>query len=155
MPANQTTGKRKSPSAETATGAQANPDAPPSDADAAADAQRIEDLNALLEVNSQALHAFHRTNEALLMSFASFAEQMSKFTLQGLELSEQWAETLAEMQGQTRHGMGMGFDYARAATEEYFQSTQKLLDLSQSLSEDVWRPVEDSLREGLKATQDK
>ena len=97
------------------------------------------DLNALFAMNTRALQAFHQSNEALLSAFASFADEMLKFTQQGLQLSDQWTQSMASFQDQTKDRVGTGFDYARVATEEYFRSTQKLLALSQAISGEVWR----------------
>ncbi|MCG8544683.1 MAG: hypothetical protein MJE12_10790, partial [Alphaproteobacteria bacterium] len=87
------------------------------------------------------------SNEALLSAFASFADEMLKFSQQGLQLSDQWTQSMANFQDQTKDRVGTGFDYARVATEEYFRSTQKLLELSQAISGEVWRRADNEVEE--------
>ena len=128
---------KKSPRpASKATPKQATPTQDPAPSPGTGD---LGDLNALFAMNTRALQAFHQSNEALLSAFASFADEMLKFTQQGLQFSDQWTQSMASFQDQTKERVGTGFDYARVATEEYFRSTQKLLELSQAISGEVWR----------------
>lgn len=112
------------------------------------------DYGNLLERNGENLKAVIRANEAVLDGMAALSRELMDFGSARLRHDMEASESLLQCRD-PEQAFRMQCEFARAATEQYFQEANKLMSIAAKVARDCWTPLEDRTRAALREANGK
>jgi hypothetical protein len=106
------------------------------------------DLAALVDSNGANIAAFVKASEALWTGMTAMGQEMAQFASARLRENMDLSGSVMQC-GDPREAFRLECDYARNATRQYLDETNKLLGIAAETSQRSWAPIEELTRETL------
>lgn len=115
------------------------------------EAARQMGMESLMATNGETLRAVMKANEAALEGMVAIGREIMEF---GTERVRRDLETQGSLMRCTNaeEAYRLQCDYAREATQQYFEEASKLMNLSAQIARDCWAPIEDRTRAAIEET---
>jgi len=106
------------------------------------------DLAALVDSNGANIAAFVKAGEALWTGMTAMGQEMAQFASNRLRENMDLSGSVLQC-GDPGEAFRLECDYARNATRQYLDETNKLLGIAAETSQRSWAPIEELTKETL------
>lgn len=106
------------------------------------------DVEAIMATNGENWRAFMKAGEAMLEGMTAVGREMMDFGNARMRHDIATSESLMRCNG-AEEAFRLQCDYAREATQQYFEEAGKLMQLTARMTREYWVPLEDRTRATL------
>ena len=110
-----------------------------------------QDMTALWAPNGDTLEAVVKANEALASGMAAWGQEVMTFANRRLAENMQRSESLFQCKD-PEAAFRLGCDFAKTASEQYLEETDRFIKLAARISRDCWAPLEKRTQDALHET---
>lgn len=110
-----------------------------------------EEMTALWGPNGDNFDAVVKANEALASGMAAWGQEVMTFANRRLAENMQRSESLLQCKD-PESAFRLGCDFAKTASEQYLEETERFVKLVARISRDCWAPLEKRTQEALHET---
>lgn len=108
-------------------------------------------METLMATNGEMLRAVMKANEAALEGAVAVGREIMEFGTARVQRDLETQGSLMRCKD-AEEAYRVQFDYAREATQQYFEEASKLMNLTAQITRDCWAPIEDRTRAALEGT---
>ena len=105
------------------------------------------EVEALLARNGRTLEAMIKANGAVLEGMAKLGREMLEFGNTRIREDLEASETLMKCKD-PQEAFRLQCDFARRATQQYFEEATRLMELTAQITRNCWAPLEETARAG-------
>ncbi|MFQ5776095.1 MAG: phasin family protein [Kiloniellaceae bacterium] len=106
------------------------------------------DVESLVASNDETLKAVMKANEAVLEGMVTVGREIMEFGTARFRRDLETQGSLMRCKD-VEEAFRVQCDYAREATQQYFEEVSKLMNLTAKIGRECWAPLEDRTREAL------
>lgn len=106
------------------------------------------DFGSLVDANGETFKAIMKANEAMLEGMAAVGREIIEFRTERTRRDLETSESLLHC-NDLEEAFRLQCDYAREASQQYFEEAGRLMSLTAKIAQDAWAPLEDRTREAL------
>ena len=106
------------------------------------------DLGSLMDANGETFRAIMKANEAMLEGMAAMGREIMEFRNERTRRDIETSESLMRC-NDLEEAFRLQCDYAREASQQYFEEASRLMNLTAKIAREYWAPLEDRTREAL------